>query len=99
MNKLICADAAAGLKTLPQESVQMCVTSPPYYGLRDYGTDGQIGVEQTPREYIGRLVEVFGAMPRVFKPDGTLRLYISDRYAGTGQGPMSTPAARTGNPT
>ena len=55
MSKLICADAAAGLKILPSESVQMCVTSPPYYGLRDYGTDGQIGIEQTPREYIAEV--------------------------------------------
>lgn len=55
MSRIICADAAAGLKTLPSESVRMCVTSPPYYGLRDYGTDGQIGIEQTPQEYIAIL--------------------------------------------
>ena len=96
MNKLICADAAAGLKTLPQESVQMCVTSPPYYGLRDYGTDGQIGVEQTPREYIDRLVEVFAEVHRVLKPDGTLWLNISDSYAGSGKGPMSVQVAGNG---
>ncbi len=96
MNKLICADAAAGLKTLPQESVQMCVTSPPYYGLRDYGTDGQIGVEQTPREYIDRLVEVFAEVHRVLKPDGTLWLNISDSYAGSGKGPMSIQVAGNG---
>ena len=89
MNKLICADAAAGLKTLPPESVRMCVTSPPYYGLRDYGTDGQIGVEQTPREYIDRLVEVFAEVYRVLKPNGTLWVNISDSYAGSGKGPMS----------
>lgn len=59
MSKIICADAAAGLKNLPSESVRMCVTSPPYYGLRDYGTDGQIGIERTPQEYIKRLIEVF----------------------------------------
>ena len=96
MNKLICADAAAGLKTLPHESVQMCVTSPPYYGLRDYGTDGQIGVEQTPREYIDRLVEVFAEVHRVLKPDGTLWLNISDSYAGSGKGPMSIQVAGNG---
>ena len=65
----------------------MCVTSPPYYGLRDYGTDGQIGVEQTPQEYIDRLVEVFAEVHRVLKPDGTLWLNISDSYAGSGKGP------------
>ena len=96
MNKLICADAAAGLKSLPSESVQMCVTSPPYYGLRDYGTDGQIGVEQTPREYIGRLVEVFAEVYRVLKPNGTLWLNISDSYAGSGKGPMSIQVAGNG---
>ena len=96
MNKLICADAAAGLKTLPPESVRMCLTSPPYYGLRDYGTDGQIGVEQTPREYIDRLVEVFAEVHRVLKPDGTLWLNISDSYAGSGKGPMSIQVAGNG---
>ena len=96
MNKLICAGAAAGLKTLPQESVQMCVTSPPYYGLRDYGTDGQIGIEQTPREYIDRLVEVFAEVHRVLKPNGTLWLNISDSYAGSGKGPMSIQVAGNG---
>ena len=96
MSKIICADAAAGLKTLPQESVQMCVTSPPYYGLRDYGTDGQIGVEQAPQEYIGRLVEVFAEVHRVLKPDGTLWLNISDSYAGSGKGPMSIQVAGNG---
>ena len=89
MNKLICADAVAGLKTLSPASVQMCVTSPPYYGLRDYGTDGQIGVKQTPQEYIDRLVEVFAEVHRVLKPDGTLWLNISDSYAGSGKGPMT----------
>ena len=96
MNKLICADAAAGLKSLPSESAQMCVTSPPYYGLRDYGTDGQIGVEQTPQEYIDRLVEVFAEVYRVLKPDGTLWVNISDSYAGSGKGPMSIQVAGNG---
>ena len=86
MSRIICADAAAGLKVLPSESVQMCVTSPPYYGLRDYGTDGQIGIEQTPRDYINRLVEVFAEVYRVLKPDGTLWVNISDSYAGSGKG-------------
>ena len=86
MNKLICADAAAGLKTLPPDSVRMCVTSPPYYGLRDYGSDGQIGIEQTPQEYITRLVEVFAEVYRVLMDDGTLWLNISDSYAGSGKG-------------
>ena len=86
MSKIICADAAAGLKSLPSESVRMCVTSPPYYGLRDYGTDGQIGVEQTPREYIDRLVKVFAEVYRVLMDDGTLWLNIGDMYANRAWG-------------
>ena len=86
MSKIICADAAAGLKSLPPDSVRMCVTSPPYYGLRDYGTDGQIGIEQTPQEYIDRLVKVFTEVYRVLMDDGTLWLNISDSYAGSGKG-------------
>lgn len=81
MSRIICADAAAGLKTIPPESIQMCVTSPPYYGLRDYGTEGQIGIEQTPKEYIERLVEVFAEVYRVLKPEGTLWVNISDSYS------------------
>ena len=86
MSKLICADAAAGLKSLPSESVRMCVTSPPYYGLRNYGTDGQIGIEQAPQEYIDRLVKVFAEVYRVLMDDGTLWLNISDSYVGSGKG-------------
>ena len=59
----------------------MCVTSPPYYGLRDYGEGGQIGLEQTPQEYIGRLTEVFNEVKRVLADDGTLWLNIGDTYA------------------
>ena len=58
MSELFCGDAVEVLKTLPPNSVNMCVTSPPYYGLRDYGEEKQIGVEQTPDEYIDRLVKV-----------------------------------------
>lgn len=85
MSAILCSDAVAGLKTLPQGCARMCVTSPPYYGLRDYGTDGQIGIEQSPREYIDRLVEVFAEVYRVLRPDGTLWVNISDSYAGSGK--------------
>lgn len=88
MSKILCGDAAEMLKTLPQECVNMCVTSPPYYGLRDYGESGQIGIEQTPDEYIARLVKVFDEVYRVLKKDGTLWLNIGDSYAGSGKGPM-----------
>lgn len=96
MSRIICADAAAGLKTLPSGSVRMCVTSPPYYGLRDYGEDGQIGIERTTQKYIARLVEVFAEVYRVLKPDGTLWVNISDSYAGSGKGPMLIQVAGNG---
>jgi DNA modification methylase len=74
------------LRTLPAESVQCCVTSPPYWGLRDYGVDGQIGLERTPEEYVARLVEVFGEVRRVLRDDGTLWLNLGDSYAAGGMG-------------
>jgi len=64
--------------------VQTCVTSPPYFGLRDYGHDGQIGLEQTPDEYIAAMVEVFRCVRDVLADDGTLWLNIGDSYAGSG---------------
>jgi DNA modification methylase len=66
------------------ESVQTCVTSPPYFGLRDYGNEGQIGLEQTPDEYVERLVGVFREVRRVLRDDGTLWLNLGDSYAGAG---------------
>ena len=81
VSKVICGDAAEVLKSLPQGSANMCVTSPPYYGLRDYGEAGQIGLEQTPQEYIERLVEVFDEVKRVLADDGTLWLNIGDTYS------------------
>ena len=81
VSKVICGDAAEVLKTLPQGSANMCVTSPPYYGLRDYGEKGQIGLEQTPQEYIVRLTKVFDEVKRVLADDGTLWLNIGDTYA------------------
>ena len=62
------------LKTLPGDSIHCCVTSPPYYALRDYGMEAQIGRETTPKEYISRLTEVFTEVRRVLRPDGTLWL-------------------------
>ncbi len=92
MSKILCGDAAEVLKNLADESVNMCVTSPPYYGLRDYGDDGQIGIEQSPEEYIARLADVFDEVRRVLAKDGTLWLNIGDSYAGSGKGPMTLAA-------
>ena len=76
-----CLDA---LRELPDDSVHCCVTSPPYYALRDYGVEGQIGREETPAKYVARLTEVFAEVRRVLRPDGTFWLNIADTYAGKG---------------
>lgn len=68
------------LRTLPDESVNCCVTSPPYWGLRDYGHSDQLGLERTPEEYVARMVEIFREVRRVLKPDGTLWLNLGDSY-------------------
>ena len=80
-SKILCGDAAEVLKSLPQGSANMCVTSPPYFGLRNYGEANQIGTEETPEEYIGRLTKVFDEVYRVLIDDGTLWLNIGDTYA------------------
>lgn len=69
------------LKEMPSESVHCCVTSPPYWGLRDYGVDGQIGLEASPEEYVSKIVEVFREVRRVLRDDGTLWLNLGDSYA------------------
>ena len=86
---LLTGDAKQQLQNLEDESVQMCITSPPYYGLRDYEHNGQIGLEESPTRYIERLVDVFEQVKRVLKDDGTLWLNIGDSYAGSGKGGQS----------
>jgi DNA modification methylase len=85
---LYCGDAFQVLRTLPPESVHCVVTSPPYYGLRDYGEPGQYGLEATPAEYVETLRRVFAEVRRVLAADGTLWLNLGDSYArgNTGQG-------------
>lgn len=83
-NIIINRDCLLALRDLPDESVNCCVTSPPYYALRDYGMDAQIGREDSPEEYIRRLVLVFREVHRVLTHDGTLWLNIADTYCGTG---------------
>lgn len=77
---VLVGDCRAILRSLPSESVQCCVTSPPYFGLRDYGHGGQIGTESTPEDYVQSIVEVFDEVKRVLKDDGTLWLNIGDSY-------------------
>ena len=82
--KIIQSDCLDGLRTLADGSVHCCVTSPPYWGLRDYGRDGQIGLEATPEAYVERLVEVFREVRRVLRDDGTCWLNLGDSY-GSGK--------------
>ena len=81
MIEIIQGDCIDGLRSLPDESVHCVVTSPPYWGLRDYGQDGQIGLEDTPEAYTARMVEVFREVRRVLRDDGTLWLNLGDSYA------------------
>jgi DNA modification methylase len=85
MGSIIIADAIDGLRQVESGTVDMCVTSPPYYQLRNYNVDGQIGLEETPELYITRLVEVFREVKRVLRDDGTLWVNIGDSYAGSGK--------------
>lgn len=86
MGIIYLGDAIKNLAKLPAESVHMCVTSPPYYGLRNYGVDGQIGLEESVEEYISKMIDVFREVRRVLRSDGTLWLNIGDSYAGSGKG-------------
>ena len=82
--QIICGDALMELAKLPDASVHCCITSPPYWGLRDYGCAGQFGLEKTPEEYVSKLVAVFQEVKRVLRDDGTLWLNLGDSYAGSG---------------
>ena len=84
--QIINADVLDGLAQLPNESVDCCITSPPYWGLRDYGNEGQLGLEKTPEEYVAKLVSVFREVKRVLKPKGTLWLNLGDSYMSSGYG-------------
>jgi DNA modification methylase len=90
--RIIQGDCIEGMRTLPDDSVHCCVTSPPYWGLRDYGHDGQIGLESTPEAYVARMVEVFREVRRVLREDGTCWVNLGDSYGGAAsnnQGGMS----------
>ena len=85
--QILNGDCIEMMRTLQDQSVNCCVTSPPYYGLRDYGHDGQIGLEETPDAFVQKLVEVFREVKRVLRDDGTLWLNFGDSYSGSGKGP------------
>lgn len=81
--RILTGDCRDVLKTLPDASVQCAVTSPPYFGLRDYDVDGQIGLEPTPADFVGQMVAVFREVRRVLQDDGTLWLNLGDSYCST----------------
>ena len=88
-------DCLEVLRGMDSASVQTCVTSPPYWGLRDYGVEGQLGLEKTPDEYVAKMVDVFREVRRVLRDDGTLWLNLGDSYSarsGTGYTQMATTA-------
>ena len=89
-NTILHGDALSVLQTLPDACVQCCVTSPPYLGLRDYGAEGQIGLEETPAAYVEKLVQVFREVRRVLRSDGTCWINLGDSYAHDGKWGGST---------
>lgn len=89
LNKIYQGHCLEVLQTFPDESINTVVTSPPYWGLRDYGVVDQIGLESTVEEYVNALVEVFREVKRILRNDGTLWLNLGDTYAGSGKGAWS----------
>lgn len=89
---IYAGDCRAVMATMEPESVQTCVTSPPYWGLRDYGDPSQLGLEPTPEEYVANMVEVFRGVKRLLRQDGTLWLNLGDSYASGG---MSNPSSKS----
>ncbi|MEE5149053.1 site-specific DNA-methyltransferase [Pseudomonas alliivorans] len=94
LHQILVGDCIDMMRTLPDESVHTCVTSPPYYGLRDYGVEGQIGLEETPAEFIARLVDVFREVRRVLRADGTIWVNMGDTYASTAPGTRNSPQTK-----
>ena len=82
--KLYNMDCLEMLRQMPENSIDWCITSPPYWGLRDYGVDGQLGNESTPEEYVNKMVEVFREVKRIMADDGVLFLNLGDSYANSG---------------
>ncbi len=91
VTRILIGDVRDKLAELPDESVHCVVTSPPYFGLRDYGVEGQIGLEATPGAFVEVMVGVFREVRRVLRKDGTLWLNLGDSYAGSGRGIWNVP--------
>lgn len=98
INTICVTDALTGLRGVPSNSIHCCVTSPPYFGLRDYQSEGQVGLESTPEAFIQRLVEIFREVRRVLRKDGVCWVNIGDSYARTGGNDRTvSPTASVGN--
>src|SRR6266550_1090714 len=85
INKIICGDSLEVLKTLPNDFVDCIITSPPYWGLRNYGAGGQIGLEKTFAEYLDKMMLLISELKRILKPSGSLWLNMGDSYASVGK--------------
>ena len=95
--QVLLGDCIQSMKQLADQSVNCCVTSPPYFGLRDYGVDGQIGLEQRAPEYIAKMVKVFNEVRRVLRDDGVLFVNIGDTFAGFKDGKFPPHSQSGGN--
>lgn len=98
LNKIYEGNSLEVLKEFPDQSIHTCITSPPYFGLRDYGVSGQIGLEQSPEEFVQNLVNIFKEVKRVLRDDGTVWLNIGDSYAGNNSRASNNGRAGFGNP-
>lgn len=96
--EILKGDCLETLKQLKDKSINTCITSPPYWGLRDYGNDEQLGLEQTPSQYVENLVKVFREVKRVLRDDGTIWLNLGDSYAGNNSRASNNGRAGYGNP-
>lgn len=86
LNQIYCCDTLEFLKNLPEDCIDLVMTSPPYWGLRDYQVSGQLGLEPTFEEYISKSLEIYSEIKRVLKPTGSFYLNIGDTYSGSGMG-------------
>jgi len=97
VSQILIGDCRESLRSLPDQSVHCVVTSPPYFGLRDYGVDGQLGLEQRASEYVATMVEVFREIWRVLRDDGVVFVNIGDTYAGFKDGKFPPQSQSNGN--
>src|SRR5579883_851763 len=91
--RILTGDCRHLLKELPDQSIHCCITSPPYFGLRDYGVSGQIGLEHSPQAFVEEMIAIFREVRRVLRDDGTLWLNLGDSYAYGGRGGNPTEAS------